>query len=116
MLAQIVQSTNKMISLRKEEENSSTTTSPAHKYDEHTTGERHAPPQKRESGSTASVRSVYSVNSVNSMDDQLADNHVSPLEGGLKRRHRVSFTDVNIREYNQVIGDSPVCSSGCPVR
>jgi hypothetical protein len=32
------------------------------------------------------------------------------------RRHRVSFKEVQVREFNRTIGDNPSCSSGCPIR
>jgi len=41
------------------------------------------------------------------------DNHIS--HETLKRRHSVSFSKLEIREYNVIIGDSPSCSTGLPL-
>jgi hypothetical protein len=35
---------------------------------------------------------------------------------GMTLRKSVSFTEVNIREYERILGDNPSCSSGAPIR
>ncbi len=72
--------------------------------------------------SSTSLSSVLTESAVKEASEKLrhiSSEELQPSSEQKKRRPKaktVRFENIEVREYNVVIGDNPSCRSGCPIR